>query len=1076
MSSPAAHTVDPRNPWLGLASFTEETRSYFHGRDEEVGELSRRVQRRLLTVLFGQSGLGKTSILRAGIVPRLRPEGYCPVYVRIDYGADTPPPSEQIKQAILRATREAGHWTRPGVASGGETLWEFLHHRDDLLRDASGRPLLPLLIFDQFEEIFTLAQGDESGRRRAAAFIEDLADLVENRAPRALEARLERDDAGVEHFDFARSDYRILIALREDYLAHLEGLKDRMPSVTQNRMRLARMTGTQAISAVTGPGGGLVNADVAAAIVRFVSGGGADLAHAEVEPSLLSLVCRELNNTRLARSAAEISADLLAGSRDTILFEFYERVLGDQPAGVRAFLEDELLTDSGYRESVAEERVRKGFAEAGAPEGALAVLVDRRLLRVEERLDLRRVEFTHDVLAPVIRRSRDERLEREAKAAMERQLAATREKEDAARRALWRARMVAGACGLLAIAATGGMIYGRLAQSRAESAERAARQAAGEAEQAKRLTEAARAKAEDLLGFVLTDLEEQLTDFGQLPIQLDVSRTAVAYYAGLPPELRNTQTRLAHARALANLGAILDVQGKTAESHRVLDEAVAMFEEVAKVEPLPPAKVIEFARILTRLARLFTSEVQYLQAIPTCDRAEQLLAPLLDDPAHRPAVLRVLAGVLDRKGFSLLRSGRAKDAVPVYQRALASAEESDRLAPGRRPGLLAAALTPWLGESLRRANRSAEAAQITEVGRSRLLKFVEAEPFLMTARRHLAYATSSAAWDAAASWDFAKANMLRDEYRSIYQQMLKLDSKNTTYINNLGISYGGDARLGIMQGNVAEAERAYLDAIAILSVDWATPFMKMNIGYQHAFLGVLYAGGGRDAQADEALVRMRANMQPSIDQAPADSREREVREEVVRERARDVEVARLNWKVVRAEGEASLRRLDAVHRAAPGEEEESLRRDTHQQLALAAMHSGDFPAARRHLSAWWALRPGPDDQPTINSRFLDLRDQLVRIEILFRAGEAAEARALVAEHWPEVEAVFKAAPEEFFNQVQYANALWIRAEVDAGLVPAARRELLARAAGLLRPLAQQGKLMRRDREWVLAGIERELAR
>ena len=37
------HAVDPRNPWLGLASFTEETRDYFHGREEEVGELARRV-------------------------------------------------------------------------------------------------------------------------------------------------------------------------------------------------------------------------------------------------------------------------------------------------------------------------------------------------------------------------------------------------------------------------------------------------------------------------------------------------------------------------------------------------------------------------------------------------------------------------------------------------------------------------------------------------------------------------------------------------------------------------------------------------------------------------------------------------------------------------------------------------------------------------------------------------------------------------------------------------------------------------------------------------------------------------
>src|SRR5215831_12791022 len=75
-----AATVDECNPWLGLASFTEETRQYFFGRDEEVAELARRVQRKLLTVLFGQSGLGKTSILRAGLVPRLRAQGYCPIY------------------------------------------------------------------------------------------------------------------------------------------------------------------------------------------------------------------------------------------------------------------------------------------------------------------------------------------------------------------------------------------------------------------------------------------------------------------------------------------------------------------------------------------------------------------------------------------------------------------------------------------------------------------------------------------------------------------------------------------------------------------------------------------------------------------------------------------------------------------------------------------------------------------------------------------------------------------------------------------------------------------------------------
>ena len=63
---------------------------------------------------------------------------------------------------------------------------------------------------------------------------------------------------------------------------------------------------------------------------------------------------------------------LLAGSRDTILTEFYERALADQPVGVRRVIEDELLTDSGYRESLAEERVIKALAAAGAAPDATA--------------------------------------------------------------------------------------------------------------------------------------------------------------------------------------------------------------------------------------------------------------------------------------------------------------------------------------------------------------------------------------------------------------------------------------------------------------------------------------------------------------------------------------------------------------------------------------------------------------------------------------------------------------------------------------------------------------------------------
>src|SRR5208283_4104454 len=239
----------------------------------------------------------------------------------------------------------------------------------------------------------------------------------------------------VEAFDFTRGDYRVLLSLREDYLPHLEGLRAAMPSLMQNRQRLARLAGAQALDAVSKPAPGLVTADVARAIVAFVSGR-ADLESAEVEPALLSLVCRELNFRRIAAGAPAIEAGLLEGSRATILAEFYERALSDQPAAVRAFIEEELLTESGHRENVALERAQRRLAEAGADPAGLDALVDRRLLRIEERLDVRRLELTHDVLCGVVQASRDARHEREREAAAERQLRG-------ARRALWRARWAA---------------------------------------------------------------------------------------------------------------------------------------------------------------------------------------------------------------------------------------------------------------------------------------------------------------------------------------------------------------------------------------------------------------------------------------------------------------------------------------------------------------------------------------------------------------------------------------------------------------------------------------------------------
>ena len=141
-------------------------------------------------------------------------------------------------------------------------------------------------------------------------------------------------------------------------------------------MRLTRMDGLRALEAVLAPGGRLVAPEVGRQVVRFVAGGerraqprdmgpadaerdDGGLAELEVEPSLLSLVCRELNNHRLEAGLPQITADLLAGNRERILQDFYERCVDDQPVEVRAFVEDELVTDSGLRENMALERARK---------------------------------------------------------------------------------------------------------------------------------------------------------------------------------------------------------------------------------------------------------------------------------------------------------------------------------------------------------------------------------------------------------------------------------------------------------------------------------------------------------------------------------------------------------------------------------------------------------------------------------------------------------------------------------------------------------------------------------------------
>jgi hypothetical protein len=947
-------TTDPENPWLGLFSYSEETRAYFKGRDQETAELARRVQNKLLTVLFGQSGLGKTSLLRAGLVPRLRAEGYCPVYVRIDYAQGSPAPSEQIKRAVFRATAAAGVWTRPGASVQGESLWEFLHHRGDLLRDADQHTLTPLLIFDQFEEIFTLGQADAAGRLRAKQFLEDLADLVENRAPTALEAQLENDDDAAADFDFARADYRVLIALREDYLAHLESLKGSMPSITQNRMRLARMNGAQALSAVLKPGGRLVSQEVAESIVRFVAGG-SELGNAEIEPSLLSLVCRELNIARQKQGRDEISADLLAGSRDTILSEFYERALADQPAGVRRVIEDELLTESGYRESLAEERVRKALAAAGAAPDALATLVNRRLLRIEERLDVRRVELTHDVLCSVVLASRNLRHEREMRDAAERQLATQREREVATHRALVRARLVAGVCLVLLVLATASAGFGWFAMHRARVAEAEA--------------QSSRLHAEKLVSFLIEDFYTELAPTGRLETLGRLAQMAVDYYDGLPPELVSKQTQINRAMALARLGSVQIAGGHPVAAAKSFSAAQTTFERLRSVGD--QSEPVTYGLALTLFNEGDAAAMTSIGSTAPLDQAAALLRPLATGSNPSRRVRQLYANdLIDLCGARSAQSPQTGipdcDAAAKILAGLGAMDLSDLEAADSWVG--ATGLKAFLLVELGRLTEAEELATQTFTLTTKILATRPDDVHSLDSRARTADLLAEIAnrqYHAATAADYANNGVQAAE------EQVRFDPSSMNAWINWGYALDSISTYELEAGEVTRAIATERSALA-LSKDPRSPKQlgtAQAIGWQH--LSVTLATAGDRAGAEQAAETYERDARANLTSLPPNSPQRLLRERDEQSQRGEINLYLGAAQPALHQATVAIRLLEAVE--VPATDTNAIQRQRNlldiarRTAAWAAVRLGLYGQAER------IARARLDEPPTVNGSTTDPR-------------------------------------------------------------------------------------------------------
>ena len=435
--------LDKDNPWPGLASFEEDAHAFFFGREREIKLLQDNVLDSPVTVLYGCSGLGKTSLLQAGLFPALREQHFLPIYVRFELKPGAAPLTLQLHHAVRNSIH--ADVPDPMLPSDTESLWEYLHRNDFELWSARNYLLTPLIVLDQFEELFTIG---ERVPELVRAFRDDLGDLAENRIPAELAARIEDDATVATRFQLRSRKYKLLISLREDYLPDLEGWRNLVPALGRSRVRLLHLQASDALAAVHKPAEHLISVELARQLVDFVAGQdlrrrrdtaiaeddrSVDDRDSDVEPALLSLFCRELNEERKRRGQSQFDRQLIEDAKRDILSNYYSTCVRNLDPRVARFIETKLITEKGYRNSY----IREEAVPAHLSEEELDRLIDSRLVRIEDRYGAPQIELTHDVLTDAVREHRDRRRAEEKaakeKAALAKAAKQAHEREQAAR-------------------------------------------------------------------------------------------------------------------------------------------------------------------------------------------------------------------------------------------------------------------------------------------------------------------------------------------------------------------------------------------------------------------------------------------------------------------------------------------------------------------------------------------------------------------------------------------------------------------------------------------------------------------
>ncbi len=135
-------------PYVGLRPFNEEDRPYFFGRENEIRTIADNLYGARLTILYGASGVGKSSVLMAGLVPQLRKEPRTAVVMFRRW--QVPQAAALLKRRVIEAA---------SAAAGRSLAIDENPPLDELLKQAADTfDGTILLLLDQFEEYFLYNQ------------------------------------------------------------------------------------------------------------------------------------------------------------------------------------------------------------------------------------------------------------------------------------------------------------------------------------------------------------------------------------------------------------------------------------------------------------------------------------------------------------------------------------------------------------------------------------------------------------------------------------------------------------------------------------------------------------------------------------------------------------------------------------------------------------------------------------------------------------------------------------------------------------------------------------------------------